>query len=69
MMSFLTREAGTVQVGGLGAYAIGILAGTVVQFLLPLPWLRGRGGSLSFRIDWRDERVRRVRQWCNVQLA
>src|SRR5688572_17435542 len=23
------------------AYAIGILAGTVVQFLLPLPWLRG----------------------------
>ena len=25
------------------AYAIGILAGTVVQFLLPLPWLRGRG--------------------------
>jgi putative peptidoglycan lipid II flippase len=42
------------------AYAIGILAGTVVQFLLPLPWLRGRGGRLSFRIDWRDERVRRV---------
>ena len=42
------------------AYAIGILAGTVVQFLLPLPWLRGRGGSLTFKIDWRDERVRRV---------
>src|ERR671921_295642 len=42
------------------AYAIGILAGTVVQFLLPLPWLRGRGGSVSFKIDWRDERVRRV---------
>jgi putative peptidoglycan lipid II flippase len=42
------------------AYAIGILAGTVVQFLLPLPWLRGRGGRLTFRIDWRDERVRRV---------
>ena len=31
------------------AYAIGILAGTVVQFLLPLPWLRGRGGHLTFR--------------------
>ena len=30
------------------AYAIGILAGTVVQFLLPLPWLRGRGGHLTF---------------------
>jgi putative peptidoglycan lipid II flippase len=42
------------------AYAIGILAGTVVQFLLPLPWLRGRGGGVSFKIDWRDERVRRV---------
>ena len=42
------------------AYAIGILAGTVVQFLLPLPWLRGRGGRLTVRIDWRDERVRRV---------
>jgi putative peptidoglycan lipid II flippase len=42
------------------AYAIGILAGTVIQFLLPLPWLRGRGGRVSFRIDWRDERVRRV---------
>ena len=27
------------------AYAIGILAGTVVQFLLPLPWLRGRGAT------------------------
>jgi putative peptidoglycan lipid II flippase len=42
------------------AYAIGILAGTVVQFLLPLPWLRGRGGRITFQIDWRDERVRRV---------
>ncbi len=42
------------------AYAIGILVGTVVQFLLPLPWLRGRGGRLTFQLDWRDERVRRV---------
>ena len=42
------------------AYAIGILIGTVVQFLLPLPWLRGRGGRLTVTIDWRDERVRRV---------
>jgi putative peptidoglycan lipid II flippase len=42
------------------AYAIGILVGTVVQFLLPLPWLRGRGGHLTLRLDWRDERVRRV---------
>src|SRR5215207_3733655 len=42
------------------AYAIGILAGTVVQFLLPLPWLRGRGGRLTLTLDWRDERVGRV---------
>jgi len=42
------------------AYAIGILAGTVVQFLLPLPWLRGRGGRFSVRLDWRNEHVRRV---------
>src|SRR5215207_5604896 len=42
------------------AYAIGILVGTVIQFLLPLPWLRGRGGGLTFRLDWRDPRVLRV---------
>ena len=42
------------------AYAIGILQGTIVQILLPLPLLRGRGGTLTFKIDWRDERVRRV---------
>jgi putative peptidoglycan lipid II flippase len=42
------------------AYAIGVLVGTVVQFALPLPWLRGRGGRVTLRIDWRDERVRRV---------
>ena len=42
------------------AYAVGVLAGTVVQFLLPLPWLRGRGGKVTFKLDWRDERVRKV---------
>ncbi len=42
------------------AYAIGILVGTVVQFALPLPLLRGRGGHLTFGIDWRDPRVWRV---------
>jgi putative peptidoglycan lipid II flippase len=42
------------------AYALGILAGTLVQFLLPLPWLRGRGGRLTLSFDWRNERVRRV---------
>ena len=42
------------------AYAIGILLGTIVQFLLPLPWLRGRGGRFTVALNWRDERVRRV---------
>jgi putative peptidoglycan lipid II flippase len=42
------------------AYAIGVLAGTIVQFALPLPWLRGRGGRFTLTLDWRDERVRRV---------
>ena len=42
------------------AYAVGILAGTVVQFLLPLPWLRGRGGRFTLRLDWRNQHVRRV---------
>jgi putative peptidoglycan lipid II flippase len=42
------------------AYAIGVLGGTVVQLLLPMPWLRGRGGSLSFSLDWGNEHVRRV---------
>jgi putative peptidoglycan lipid II flippase len=42
------------------AYAIGVLAGTLVQFLLPIPWLRGRGGHFSFALDWRNEHVRRV---------
>ena len=32
----------------------------MVQFLLPLPWLRGRGGRFSLALDWRNEHVRRV---------
>lgn len=42
------------------AYAIGVLAGTVVQLVLPTPWLRGRGGRLSLTLDWRSPEVRRV---------
>jgi putative peptidoglycan lipid II flippase len=42
------------------AYAIGVLVGTVVQFLLPIPWLRGRGGHFTITFDWRNEHVRRV---------
>jgi putative peptidoglycan lipid II flippase len=44
----------------LYVYAGAILAGTIVQFLLPLPWLRGRDGRLLFVLDWRDPAVRRV---------
>ena len=42
------------------AYAIGVLAGTVVQLVLPLPWLRGRGGRFTLSFDWRDSNVLRV---------
>jgi putative peptidoglycan lipid II flippase len=42
------------------AYAIGVLAGTIVQFVLPLPWLRGRGGRFTVNRDWRNPAVLRV---------
>ena len=42
------------------AYAIGILVGTVVQLVLPMPWLRGRGGRFTVSFDFRDPRVVRV---------
>jgi putative peptidoglycan lipid II flippase len=42
------------------AYAIGVLLGTIVQLLLPLPWLRRTGFRLVRSLDWRDERVTRV---------
>jgi putative peptidoglycan lipid II flippase len=42
------------------AYAIGVLIGTVVQLLLPLPWLRRTGFRLVRSFDWRDARVVRV---------
>jgi putative peptidoglycan lipid II flippase len=42
------------------AYAIGVLIGTVVQLLLPLPWLRRTGFRMARNFDWRDERVLRV---------
>ena len=44
----------------LYVYAGSILVGTIVQFLLPLPWLRGRDGRLQMVIDWRDPAVKRV---------
>ncbi len=42
------------------AYAIGIVLGTIVQLLLPLPWLRKTGFRLTRDFNWRDERVMQV---------
>ncbi len=44
----------------LYVYAGSILAGTVVQVLLPIPWLRGRDGQLRLVIDWRDPAVKQI---------
>jgi putative peptidoglycan lipid II flippase len=44
----------------LYVYAGSILVGTVIQVLLPVPWLRGRDDRLRVAIDWRDPAVRRV---------
>jgi putative peptidoglycan lipid II flippase len=41
-------------------YAVSIVIGTVIQVLLPLPWLRGLDGRLQVVLDWRDPAVRRV---------
>ena len=37
-----------------------MLAGTVVQFLLPLPWLFRAGVPFAIKFDWRNEQVWRV---------
>jgi putative peptidoglycan lipid II flippase len=44
----------------LYVYAVAIVAATLIQFLLPLPWLRGRDGRLQLVIDYHDPAVRRV---------
>jgi putative peptidoglycan lipid II flippase len=44
----------------LYVYAISIVIGTVIQVLLPIPWLRGLDGRLRILIDWRDPAVWRV---------
>jgi putative peptidoglycan lipid II flippase len=44
----------------LYVYAGSILVGTVIQVLLPIPWLRGRDDRLRVLIDWRDPAVWRV---------
>jgi putative peptidoglycan lipid II flippase len=44
----------------LYVYAGSIVVGTLIQLLLPFPWLRGRDDRLRVAIDWRDPMVRRV---------
>ena len=44
----------------LYVYAVSILIGTVIQVLLPVPWLRGLDGRLRVAIDWRDPAVKQV---------
>ena len=46
--------------GKLYVYAGSILLATFIQFLLPLPWLRGRDDRLRVVIDWRDPAVWQV---------
>ena len=44
----------------LYAYAIGVLAGTVVQFAMAIPPLRRVGFHLRISFDWRDPRVGQI---------
>jgi putative peptidoglycan lipid II flippase len=44
--------------GKLYVYAGSIVIGTLIQFLLPLPWLRGLDGRLRLVLDVRDPAVR-----------
>ena len=42
------------------AYAWGVLGGTVVQLLFPMPWLRGLGGRFTLELNWRNPYVVKV---------
>jgi putative peptidoglycan lipid II flippase len=44
----------------LQIYALSILVGTVIQVLLPVPWLRGRDGRLRVLLDVSDPAVRQI---------
>jgi putative peptidoglycan lipid II flippase len=44
----------------LYAYAIAVLAGTIVQFLMAFPVLRHYGFRFTLALDWRDPRIKRV---------
>jgi putative peptidoglycan lipid II flippase len=44
----------------LYVYAGGVVAGTVIQLLVPIPWLRGLDGRLRVALDVRDPAVKRI---------
>jgi putative peptidoglycan lipid II flippase len=44
----------------LYVYAVSIVVATLVQLLLPMPWLRGKDDRLHVVVDWRDPAVRRT---------
>lgn len=44
----------------LYVYAGGVVAGTLIQLLIPIPWLRGLDGRLRIALDVRDPAVKRV---------
>jgi len=50
----------STQSSKLYVYAVAVLVATIVQFLLPLPWLRGRDDRLRLVIDIRDPAVKRT---------
>jgi len=56
----LGAEHASLKSTKLYIYAISILVATIVQFLLPLPWLRGRDDQLHLVIDIRDPAVKRT---------
>jgi putative peptidoglycan lipid II flippase len=56
----LGAEHASLKSTRLYYYAFAILIATIVQFLLPLPWLRGRDGQLHAVIDIHDPAVKRT---------
>ena len=61
ILAFLIGGRGWFEGGDeLYAYAIGVVAGTLVQLAMAVPVLRRLGFSISLRIDLRDPRLKRV---------
>jgi putative peptidoglycan lipid II flippase len=56
----LGAEHASAKSTRLYIYAASILVATIIQFLLPLPWLRGRDDRLRMVIDIHDPAVKRT---------